>query len=56
MLDELLELSDGHHTLGVAFQVADGPIPESMKDPKQHHTHKRKAPGRPRTSKDLERY
>ena len=40
----------------MAFQVADGPIPESMKVPKQHHTHKRKAPGRPRTPKDLERY
>jgi hypothetical protein len=49
-------LSDGHHILGVAFQVADGLILESMKVPKQHHTHKRKASGRPRTPKDLDRY
>ena len=50
----LSELSDGHHILGVAFQVADGPIPASMNVPKQHHTHKRKAPMRPKTPKDME--
>jgi hypothetical protein len=56
VLDGLSELSDGHHILGVAFQVADGPIPATMKIPKQHHTHKRKAPMRPKTPKDMERY
>ena len=49
VLDGLTELSDGHHILGVAFQVADGPIPVTMQIPKQHHTHKRKAPMRPKT-------
>ena len=41
VLDGLSELSDGHHILGVAFQVADGPIPASMRIPKQHQTNKR---------------
>ena len=56
VLDGLSEISDGHHILGVAFQVADGPIPTSMKVPKQHHTHKRKAPMRPKPPKNMERY
>ena len=51
VLDGLSEQSDGHHILGVAFQVADGHIPASMKVPKQHHTHKRKALMRPKRPK-----
>ena len=56
VLDGLSEISDGHHILGVAFQVEDGPDPASIKVPKQHHTHKRKAPMRPKTPKDMRRY
>ena len=41
VLEELTELSDGHHILGVCFQVVDGPIPLSMKVPKAHHQYKR---------------
>ena len=52
----LLELLDGHHILGVAFHVANGSIPASMKIPKQHHTHKRPPPTQPRSLKNLERY
>ena len=52
----LSELSDGHHILGVAFHVVDGPVPASMKIPKKHHTHKRLPPSRPRLPKNLERY
>ena len=48
MLEELTELSDGHHILGVCFHVVDGPIPPSMKVPQ--------ASGCPRTKKDLDRY
>jgi hypothetical protein len=46
VLDGLLELSDGHHILGVAFHVVDGPLPASMTVPKQHHTHRRRPPAR----------
>ena len=56
VLEGLSELSDGHHILGVAFQVTDGLIPATMKIPKKHHTHKRKAPMRTKTPKDKERY
>ena len=44
VLDGLSELSDGHHILGVAFHVADGPLPASMAVPKQHHTHRHRPP------------
>ena len=56
VLEGLSELSGGHHILGVAFHVVGGSIPAIMKIPKQHHTHKRLPPTRPRSSKDLERY
>ena len=56
VLDGLSELSDGHHILGVAFQVVDGPLPASMAVPKQHHTHRRHPPARPKSQKDLDRY
>ena len=56
VLDGLSELSDGHHILGVAFHVVDGPIPASMAVPKQHHTHRRRPPARPKSQKDLDRY
>jgi hypothetical protein len=56
VLDGLSEISSGHHILGIAFQAADGPIPASMKVPKQHHIHKRKAPMCSKTPKDMERY
>ena len=46
VMEGLSELSDGHHILGVAFHVVDGPVPASMKIPKQHHTHMRLLPSR----------
>jgi hypothetical protein len=56
VLDELSEISDGHNILGVALQVTDGLIPANIKVLKQHQTHKRKAPMRPKTPKDMKRY
>ena len=44
VMEGLSELSDGHHILGVAFHVVDGPIPASMKIPKHHHVYKRLPP------------
>ena len=55
-MEGLSELSDGHHILGVAFHVVDGPVPAGMKIPKKHHTHKRLPPSRPRSPQDIERY
>ena len=55
-LEGLSELSDGHHILGVAFHVVDGPIPASMKIPKHHHAYKRLPLTRLHSLKDLERY
>ena len=55
-MEDLSELSDGHHILGVCFQVVDGPIPPDMKVPKEHHQFKRQTTGCSRTKKDLDRY
>jgi hypothetical protein len=47
VLEGLMSPSDGHHVIGVAFQVTDGPIPAEMRWSKHHHTHKRQPPARP---------
>ena len=36
--------------------MVDGPFPASMAVPKQHHTHRRHPPARPKSQKDLDRY
>ena len=56
VLDGLSELSNGHHILGVAFQVVNGPLPASMAVLKQHHTHRRLPLARPNLQKYLDRY
>jgi hypothetical protein len=56
VLDGLSELSDGYHILGEAFLVVDGPLPASMAVPKQHNTHRRLPPARPKSQKNLDRY